>query len=78
MCEIYDRIGLMDEEIFEFEMAELENKFWENLGKKGLKSKEVELCLFSTSIMQYFINNYRCIGKRDFLNTKEIYKLNTA
>lgn len=43
MRDVRERIELMAEEIFELEMSEREDKFWNDLSKKGLTSKHIDL-----------------------------------
>ncbi|GKS55478.1 hypothetical protein IGJ91_002247 [Enterococcus sp. DIV0765f] len=43
MRNVRERIGLMVEEIFELEMSERKDKFWNDLSKKGLTSEYIDL-----------------------------------
>ncbi|EPH96775.1 hypothetical protein D920_01939 [Enterococcus faecalis 13-SD-W-01] len=43
MRDVRERIELMAEEIFELEMSEREDKFWNDLSKKGLTSEYIDL-----------------------------------
>ncbi|OQO71640.1 hypothetical protein BH747_02075 [Enterococcus villorum] len=43
MRDVRERIDLMADEIFDLEMSKREDKFWTDLGKKGLTSKHIDL-----------------------------------
>jgi hypothetical protein len=43
MRDVRERIDLMAVEIFDLEMSKREDKFWTDLGKKGLTSEHIDL-----------------------------------
>ncbi|HAQ5734370.1 hypothetical protein P8960_02000 [Enterococcus lactis] len=62
MRDVRERISLMADEIFELEMSEHEDKFWNDLSKKGLTSKHIDLptvyekhyCLFYSQLKDFW------------------------
>lgn len=56
MRDVRERIDLMVEEIFELEMSECEDKFWNDLSKKGLTSEYIDpLVVFE----EYYVIFYK-------------------